>query len=195
MPHAVDRLLAALGLVVLSPLIARRGDLDQARQPRPGPLPPAPGRQGRPRVRDAEAADDGAGLRPGRGRHRRRPRRPAGHPRRPLPAPHLARRGPQPGQRPARRDGDRRPAPDPPRPRRPLHARAATAASTSCPGSPAGPRSRAAPASPGRSGSSSTSGTSSTAPPARPPHPRHDRLARRSPATASPPTDVDGPKR
>ena len=41
--------------------------------------------------------------------------------RRPLPAPHLARRGPQPGQRPPRRDGDRRPAPDDPGPGRRLH--------------------------------------------------------------------------
>ena len=49
------------------------------------------------------------------------PRRPAGHPRRPLPAPHLARRAAEPGQRPARRDGDRRPAPDDPRPGRRLH--------------------------------------------------------------------------
>ena len=82
-----------------------------------------------------------------------------------LDAPHLARRDPQPGQRPARRDGDRRPAPGPARPPRPLSTSTATPASTSSPGSPAGPRSRAAPTSPGRNGSSSTTGTSSTAAP------------------------------
>ena len=157
------RSIAALALLVLSPCPARRRDRDQARQPRPGHLPPAPGRQRRRGVRDAEAADDGAGLRPGRGRHRRHPRRPARHRRRPLAAPHLARRAAEPGQRAARRDGDRRPAPDDPRPGRRLHRRASAAATRSSPGSPAGPRSRAAPASPGRSGSSSTSGTSSTA--------------------------------
>ena len=136
-----------------------------------------------------------AGLRPGRRRHRRHPRRPAGHRRRPLPAPHLARRDPQPGQRPARRDGDRRPAPDDPRPGRRLHARASTAATRSGPGSPAGPRSRAAPASPGRSGSSSTSSTSTTAAPpstcASSPRPP----GCSSPATASPRTERDGLRR
>ena len=57
-------------------LPARRRDRDQARQPRSGHLPPAPRRPRRRRVRDVEAADDGAGLRPGRRRHGRHPRRP-----------------------------------------------------------------------------------------------------------------------
>jgi len=76
MPRAVDILLATLALVVLSPLPARRRDRDQARQPRPGRLSPAPRRPRRRRVRDVEAADDGPGLRPGRGRHDRHPRGP-----------------------------------------------------------------------------------------------------------------------
>ena len=74
------------------------------------------------RVRAAEAADDGQGSDPvgvgtavARGRSRASPAPAA-------PPPHLARRAPQPGQRAARRDGDRRPAPDHPRPGRALHA-------------------------------------------------------------------------
>ena len=144
-------------------LPARRGDRDQARQPRPGGLPPAPRRPRRPRVRDAGSCGRWSRAPTRSGSARSSPATTPASPRRPLPAPHLARRGPQPGQRPARRDGDRRPAPDDPGPGRRLHRRARTAATRSCPGSPAGPRSRAAPASPGRSGSSSTSGTSTTA--------------------------------
>src|SRR6201999_3135754 len=52
-----------------------------------------------------------------------------------------------------------------PRPTPTTSTSTATPASTSSPGSPAGPRSRAAPRSPGPSASSSTTGTSSTAPP------------------------------
>ena len=78
----------------------------------PGPrdLPAAAGRARRPRVRPAQAADDGRRQRSGRSRHRGRRRRPAGDARRRDPPPHLPRRGPQPGQRPARGDGDRRAA-------------------------------------------------------------------------------------
>ena len=121
MPRALDLLIAAVALVVLSPflLVAAIAIKLGSR----GPVVYRQRRVGRDgaRVRDVEAADDGPGLRPGRGRHGRHPRRPPRHRRRPLPAPHLARRGPQPGQRPARRDGDRRPAPDHPRPGRRLH--------------------------------------------------------------------------
>ena len=101
---------------------ARRGDRDPARQPRLGDLPPAAGRQGRRAVRDAEAAHDGPGLRPGRGRHRGHRRRPAGDQGRAHAAPLRPRRAAQPRQRPARRDVDRRPAPDDRRPGRALHA-------------------------------------------------------------------------
>ena len=68
-----------------------------------------------------EAADDEAGLRPGRGRHRRRRRRSSGHLGRQGAAPLRARRAAQPGQRASRRDGDRRPARDAARPGRALH--------------------------------------------------------------------------
>ena len=142
---------------------ARGRDRDQARQPRPGPLPPAPSRPRRQRVRDAEAADDGRGLGPGRVRHSGHPRRPAGDRHRPVPAPHLARRDPEPGQRPPRRDGARRPPSDDSRPGRRLHAAPASPPSRCDLGSPVGPRSRAGPGSPGRSGSSSTSSTSNGA--------------------------------
>ena len=74
----------------------------------PGDLPPDARRAGRRRVRDVEAAHDAPGLRPGRGRHGGRRRRPARHRRRQVPAPLRARRAAEPGQRAPRRDGDRR---------------------------------------------------------------------------------------
>ena len=121
MPRALDIAIAILALLILSPVLLRRRDRDQARQPRAGGLPAAPGRPRRRRVRAAQAAHDGARLRPGRDRRRRHPRRPPGHGGRPGAAPHLARRDPQPAQRPARGDGDRRPTADDPRPGRRLH--------------------------------------------------------------------------
>src|ERR1700761_1881784 len=84
---------------------ARDGDLDQARQPRPGHLSPATGGGGRAAVRDAEAAGVEGSLAPGRGRLPVSPRRSTGHALRPLPPPYLARRDPQSRQRPARPDG------------------------------------------------------------------------------------------
>ena len=143
---------------------ARRDDRDPARQPRPGRSTASAGSAADgARVRDAQAADDGAGRRPGRRRHRGQRGRPARHPGRPGPAAHLARRGAEPRQRAARRDGDRRPAPDDPGPGRALHAAPAPpprgAARDHRLG--AGQRPRRDPL--GASGSSSTSGTSSTA--------------------------------
>ena len=85
-------------------------------------LPPAARRPGRPAVRRAQAAHDG--------QRRRAPRR-AGWPSSEgdaritrvgrAAAAHVARRAAQPRQRAARRDGDRRPAPDGARAGRPLH--------------------------------------------------------------------------
>ena len=91
-----------------------------------------------------------------------------------LPAPHLARRAAEPGQRAARRDVARRPAADGPGAGRRSTPSASAAGSRSSPGSPAGRRSTAAPRCRGASGSSSTSGTSSTARCARPRDPRAD---------------------
>ena len=145
-------------------LPARRRDRDQARQPRPGDLPPAPRRPRRPRVRDAEAADDG----------RRAPTRSASArsstaTTRASPAPAASCAAPRSTRSPtwstssaARWRSSARARRSPPRST--TTPRASAAATRSCRGSPAGPRSRAAPASPGRSGSSSTSGTSTTAP-------------------------------
>ena len=168
---------------------ADRGDRDQARQPRPGALPPAPRRQGRARVRDAEAAHDGrrAPTRSGSA-----PSSPATTPASPAPAASCAAprstRSPTWSTSCAARWRSSAPARRSP-PRSRTTRRASTAATRSCPGSPAGPRSRAAPASPGRSGSSSTSSTSTTAPPpstsASSPRPP----GCSSPATASPRTD------
>ena len=121
MPRALDLLIATLALVVLSPFL-----LAAAIAIKLGSRGPVIYRQRRVGRDGAEfemwkLRTMVAGLRPGRRRHRRHPRRPPRHRRRPLPPPHLARRGPQPGQRAARRDGDRRPAPDHPRPGRRLH--------------------------------------------------------------------------
>ena len=168
---------------------AGRRDRDQARQPRPGHLPPAPGRPGRPRVRDAEAAHDG----------RRAPTRSGSAPS----SPATTRASPRAGRFLRRTSLDEIPnlvnvlrgemAIVGPRPTIPAqvddytpfqHRRHEVR-----PGSPAGRRSRAAPASPGRSGSSSTSGTSTTAAPpstsASSPRPS----GCSSPATASPRTE------
>ena len=98
--------------------------------------------------------------------------------RRPRPAPHLARRDPQPRSTSCaarwRSSGRGRRS----RPRSTTTPPASAAATRSAPGSPAGPRSRAGPGSPGRSGSSSTSGTSTTAAPRLDlAHPAQDRLA------------------
>ena len=118
------------------------------------------------RVRDAQAADDGARARTRSGSARSSPATTRGSP-----APGASCAAPRStscrtwstccAARWRSSARDRRS-----RPRSSTTPRASTAATRSCPGSPAGPRSRAAPASPGRSGSSSTSGTSSTAPPA-----------------------------
>ena len=117
------------------------------------------------RVRDVKLRTMVAGLRPGRGRHRRHPRRPARHraPAASCAAPRSTRSPTWSTSCAARWRSSARARPSPPRST--TTRRASTAATRSCPGSPAGPRSRAAPASPGRSGSSSTSGTSTTAPP------------------------------
>ena len=130
---------------------------------RPPDLPPAAHRQGRPSVRRAQAAHDGRGRRVDGLRPRRQRGRPAHHARRRAPAPLLDRRAAEPRQRPARRHGDHRPAPDGPGAGRRSTPSASAAASPSGPASPAGRRSTAARRCRGPSASSSTSGTSSTA--------------------------------
>ena len=101
---------------------------DQARGRRSDPLPPDAGREGRRRLRRAQAAHDGGGRRgPGR-RLRRRSRRRAHHPRRPDPPPDVDRRAaPALERRPRRHVGDR-PEADAPLPGRPLHRASAQAA-------------------------------------------------------------------
>jgi hypothetical protein len=76
----------------------------------------------------------------------------------------VARRGAQSRQRPARRDGDRRPAPDGARAGRPLHRAPARAPRGQARITGLGAGQRAHRAAVGRAASSSTSGTSSIAP-------------------------------
>ena len=163
MPRAFDIAIAVLALLVLSPVL-----LVAAIAIKLGSRGPVIYRQRRVGLGGAEfemlklrtmvLGSDPVGI--GTAVTRDDPRVTA---RRPPPAPHLARRDPQPRSTSCaarwRSSGRGRRS----RPRSTTTPRASTAATRSAPGSPAGPRSRAGPGSPGRSGSSSTSGTSTAA--------------------------------
>ena len=100
--RAMDVVIASGGLLLGGPVLARGDGGDPAREPGPPDLPPAAHRTRRPAVRPLQAPHDGA-----RGRAHRRGDggqrgRLAHHPRRRLPAPHLAGRAAEPRQRPAR---------------------------------------------------------------------------------------------
>ena len=115
------------GLAIAAPA-PRRGDRDQARLARAGDLPARRVGADGEEFDLLQAADDDAGRRPGRGRDAGARGRPARHAGRRAAAALLARRAAQPRQRAARRDGDRRPAPDPRGAGRGLHAAPAPAA-------------------------------------------------------------------
>ena len=112
----LNRLVAAVALILLSPVILVVAGVDPDRRRQGHPVRPGPGRPRRRAVPDVEVPDDGPRLgraqraarhqrpvRPGRGR-------PADHPLRPVPAPHQPGRAAAAGERGARADEPGRPA-------------------------------------------------------------------------------------
>ena len=133
--HALDRVLAALGLVVLSPLFAGIGVWVAAEAGRPVVISQLrAGRGGVPfrmlkfRTMVPDAIEVGRRARAQRGSLRRRPGGPAHHARAAASCAGRPRRAPAARERPPRRDERRRPAARPRRAGRELHAEGSTPA-------------------------------------------------------------------